>query len=84
MKAKIYNIPFSQNFSDVIANNFLNEYNSNPLGLADVVFLLPSQRACNSLKESFIKAKGLKPTLLPQMVSVGNLDDDDLAFCSAF
>ena len=83
MKQKIYNIPASCPFVDVLARKFLSEYRDNPLELADVLFLLPNRRACQSLREAFVREQGLAPTLLPQMRPIADVEEDAL-FVSGF
>lgn len=78
MKRKIYNIPASRSFVDVLAQRFLAEYAKNPLNLAEVLFLLPNRRAVRALKEAFVRAKGLTPTLLPRMIPLGEVEEDEL------
>ena len=76
MKKRIYNIPASCPFVDVLARNFLAEYRDNPLELADVLFLLPNRRACQSLREAFVREQGLAPTLLPQMRPIADVEEE--------
>lgn len=78
MKKRIYNISSSRSFVDVLAKRFLAEYEQNPLGLAEVLFLLPNRRAVRSLKDAFVRAKGLVPTLLPRMIPLGDVEEDEL------
>lgn len=78
MSKNIFNISTSNSFTDVLAQKFLSEYQDNYLGLADILFLLPSRRAVQSLKEAFLRAFGLKPLILPQMIAVGEIDSDEL------
>ena len=78
MMKNVFNVPASAAFVDVVAQRFLDEYSSAPLGLSEVLFLLPNRRACQNLKEAFVRAQGLKPTLLPQMMAIGDTDEDDL------
>ena len=78
MKKRIYNIPASCPFVDVLARNFLAEYRDNSLELADVLFLLPNRRACQSLREAFVREQGLAPTLLPQMRPIADVEEDAL------
>ena len=78
MLLNIYNIPLSCAFLDVLAERFLKEYQDNPLELSDVLFLLPNRRSCQSLAEAFVRQQGLKPTLLPQMHSLADVDDEEI------
>ncbi|MBR6409650.1 MAG: PD-(D/E)XK nuclease family protein [Alphaproteobacteria bacterium] len=80
MGAKVYNIPLSCSFVSVLAERFLEEYKNNPLELCDVVFLMPNRRSCLSLKQAFLNANGLKPFLLPQIVPVQDVDEDEIFF----
>lgn len=83
MSGRIYNISLSCPFLDVLAEKFVREYENRPFELADALFLMPSRRACLSLKEAFVRAQGLKPALLPKIVPVGDLEEDEI-FLSGF
>lgn len=63
---------------DVIATRFLEEYRDKILELADVIFLLPNRRACKSLREAFVRCQGMEPTLLPKMLPLGEVEEDEL------
>ncbi len=78
METKIYNIPASCSFLDVIAEHFLEEYKLQPFALADVLFLLPNRRACKSLQEAFVRQQGLQPTILPQMQPLAETEEEAL------
>lgn len=78
MKEKIYNIPLSCSFVDVLAQKFLDEFAQNPLDLPDVLFLLPNRRAAKALRDAFVRIKGLSPTLLPRMMPLGDVEEDEL------
>lgn len=74
----IYNIPSSCSFTEIIAERFLAEYALQPQALADVLFLLPNRRACMALADAFVRQQGLKPTLLPKMLPIGEVEEDEL------
>ena len=74
----IYNIPASLSAVDVLAESFLTEYAQKPLELADVLFLLPNRRAAKALADAFVRQRGLTPTLLPKMVPIGDVEEDEL------
>ena len=78
MKRKIFNIPATKSFLDVLAEQFLDEYRDKPLDLAEVLFLLPNRRACKSLTEAFVRLQGLKPTILPQMQPLSEVEEEEL------
>ena len=75
---KIFNISSSNCFVDVLANKLLEDYKDNLLDLADVLILLPNRRACRSLSEAFVRLKGLRPTILPQMKAMGDIKEDEI------
>ena len=79
----VFNIPAGCALADVLAEKFLREYQDNPLGLTDVLFLLPNRRAVKTLKDAFVRLQGAQPTLLPQMSPLGDVEEDEL-FLSGF
>lgn len=76
--SKIYNISISNGFAEVLANRLLAEYAENPLELADVLLLLPNRRAAKAIADAFVQAQGMKPTLLPKMLPLGDVEEDEL------
>lgn len=75
---KIYNINAEAKFVDVLAQRYLEEYAERPEELAQVLFLLPNRRACQSLAEAFVRCRGLTPTILPQMKPIAETDEDEV------
>ncbi len=75
---KIYNISATHSFADVLAEKLLHDYETDILGLPDVLILLPNRRACKTLAEAFVRHKGMQPTLLPQMAPLGDVEEDEL------
>lgn len=80
MKGKIYNVPLSCSFAQTLAERFLEDYKNDPFGLCDVVFLMPNRRSCLSLRQAFLNANGLAPFLLPQILPVGDVNEDEIFF----
>ncbi len=78
MAGQIYNIPQSCSFVDVLAQKFGKLYQDNPTGLASMLFLLPNRRACLSLRDAFVRFNGLKPTMLPKIIAVGDVEEDEI------
>ncbi len=78
MAAKIYNINAGASFVDVLAEHFLKCYKNQPEELANVLFLLPNRRACQSLSEAFVRLKGLEPTILPQILPIADVEEDEV------
>ncbi len=54
-----------------------------PLALARVTILLPTRRACRALGEAFLRQTGGRPLLLPRMMPIGDLDEDELTLAGA-
>ena len=74
---KIYNISSETSLVDFLAERFFEQYKFAPEQLSEVMFLLPSRRACNNLKESFVRINGLKPTILPEILPILDADDGE-------
>lgn len=81
--SNIYNISSSCCFVETLAQKLLNEYADTKLDLAKTLILLPNRRACRSLAEAFVRLQGMKPTLLPQMRAIGDVDEDEILFNNA-
>lgn len=78
--SNIFNIRWSCPFWDTLAQIYLDKYKNDNLALAGVLFLVPNRRACQALTAAFIRKQGLKPTILPQIVPIAEIDGDDLFF----
>lgn len=76
----VFNIPLSCSFWDTLAKSFLEKYSQNDLALADVLFLVPNRRACQSFTAAFVREQGLKPTILPKIIPIAEIDDEELFF----
>ncbi|MBM08451.1 MAG: double-strand break repair protein AddB [Magnetovibrio sp.] len=77
-KTKIYTIPGSSSFVESLAEGLLSETNSAPEKLASITILLPTRRAGRSLCDAFLRLSGGHPLLLPRMIPLGDIEDDDL------
>ena len=76
----VYNIPLSCSLVDVLASHLLKKYADNLLELTDVTVLLPNRRAVRELRNAFIRLHGMNATLLPQILPLGNVDEDGFFF----
>ena len=74
---RIANIPSGVGFLDALARGLLQRY-PEPEALAAVTLLLPTRRACRSLREAFLRVTQGAPLLLPRLHPVGDLDADEL------
>lgn len=79
----VFNVPLSCSFWDVIADIYINRYQDDYLKLASALFLVPNRRACQMLVAAFVRQQGMKPAILPQIVPVTEIDDDELFFDNA-
>src|SRR5437762_7175259 len=75
--SRLYTIGIDRRFADDLAQSVLAGYRYDPLALAEVLILVPTRRAVRSLREAFLRASDGKPTLLPRLLPLGDLDDGD-------
>ncbi len=75
----VYTIPAGAPFVDTLAEGILARVGDDPLDLASVTVLLPTRRACRSLREAFLRRSGGRPMLLPRMSPLGDIDADALS-----
>lgn len=76
---KVYTIAPSRPFVDELAKGILARVGDTPEKLAEVRVLLPTRRACRSLREAFLRLSDGAPMLLPVMTPLGDVDEDELA-----
>jgi ATP-dependent helicase/nuclease subunit B len=74
----IFTIPPGLPFVDTLAGWLLEQAGGDPLALAEAEVLLPTRRACRSLREAFLRLSGGRPLLLPRLSTLGDLDEDEL------
>ena len=74
--SRLYTIGIDRRFADDLAQGVLAGYRDDPLALAEVLILVPTRRSVRSLREAFLRASGGKPTLLPRLLPLGDVDDD--------
>jgi ATP-dependent helicase/nuclease subunit B len=81
-KTCVYTISLGLSFIDVLAKGILEEAGQDPLALARIQILLPTRRACRSLREAFLRLSD-KPLLLPRMNPIGDVDEEELSLTLA-
>ncbi|MEQ8665053.1 MAG: double-strand break repair protein AddB [Rhodospirillales bacterium] len=74
----LFSIPSDRPFVDDLAHGILRQSDDDPMELARFRILLPTRRACRSLREAFLRIGGGAPRLLPRMIPIGDVDEDDL------
>jgi ATP-dependent helicase/nuclease subunit B len=78
----VFTIATERRFADELARVVLAEHGGNPLALADVLILLPTRRSVRALREAFLRAVDGKPTILPRMAPLGDVDDGEWEIAS--
>lgn len=76
----IFNIRLSCSFWETLARIYLERYKEKQLEFASVLFLVPNRRACQALTSAFLQQQGLSPTILPQIIPIAEIDNDELFF----
>lgn len=75
-RVNIQSVPIGTDVSGALAAHLVERYRDDPLGLADVLLLLPNNRAIGAMTAAFVRSaeNGL---MLPRMVAVGDLEIDE-------
>lgn len=79
---KIYNIGLTDSFVDVLAQRFCALCENHPDKLSKMLFLLPNVRACQNLADAFVRHRGMQPTILPTIMPVLQVDEDEVYLTS--
>lgn len=82
-EAHVFNIPAGTPFARSLATRLLAEAESAPLALTRLRVLLPSRRACRTVRDAFLQQSAGKATLLPQLQPIGDVDEDELTLALA-
>jgi ATP-dependent helicase/nuclease subunit B len=90
MPARVFTIPASAPFLSTliraIAEGRLIEgfsASNDPLALAKTTLFLPTQRAAQVARAAFLDVLGRDAVVLPRIVPLGEIDEDELVFASA-
>ena len=54
-----------------------------PLALAAATLYLPTRRACRLTRDTFLSESGSDAAILPRIVPIGDIDEDELIFADA-
>src|SRR5258708_14477116 len=54
-----------------------------PLALASATIYLPTRRACRLLHGMFLDVSGMEAAILPRIVPIGDVDEDEIVFAQA-
>jgi ATP-dependent helicase/nuclease subunit B len=90
MSPRVFNIPASVPFLPVLIDALRKGQlvlgfpaNGDPLELARATIYLPTRRGCHLAREQFLEHLGTEAAILPRIVAVGDLDEDELVFAQA-
>src|ERR1044071_6306020 len=56
---------------------------ADPLALANATLFLPTRRACKLARDAFLDVLKVDAAVLPRIVPLGDIDEDELAFAEA-
>ena len=73
----VFTISIDRRFADELAREILAEHAAEPLSLAEVLILVPTRRSVRALREAFLRAADGKPTILPRLAPLGDLDESE-------
>src|SRR5689334_9952006 len=89
-RANVFNIPASAPFLRVLidalrAGKLVRGFpaSGDPLELARATLYLPTRRACRLAREVFLDVLGADAAILPRIVALGDLDEDEIIFAEA-
>ena len=77
-RPRVCTIPSGTPFTDALATGVLNMHGDDPFELGRVLVLLPTRRACRSLRESFLRVRQGAPLLLPRIQPIADIDEEEL------
>ena len=77
--SNIFTIPAGIPFAKSLGAKLLEDYKSDPESLADILILLPTRRACRTLREAFLQLNNGTPIMLPALQAIGDIDEEELS-----
>lgn len=88
-RPNVFNIPASAPFLEVLIDALIGGRlvkgfaPRDPLDLARATLYLPTQRACRVARDVFLRQLGTEAAILPRIVPLGGIDENDIAFAEA-
>ncbi len=83
MSKTVSSIPAGSPFAQTLAQKLLDDTANNPETLARYQIFLPTRRACRTLQETFLRLSNGKPLLLPRLLTLGQIDEEELSLSIA-
>lgn len=75
----VFTIPAGVPFAKTLAEYIYKHWGKTPELLSDVTILLPTRRACRTLREAFSEIGIGKALILPRMQAIGDVNEEDLS-----
>ncbi len=89
-RPRVFNIPASADFLPTLIRALADgtliagfPNSADPLALANATLFLPTRRACALARDAFLDTLKLDAAVLPRIVPLGDIDEDELAFAEA-
>jgi ATP-dependent helicase/nuclease subunit B len=89
-KPRVFTIPASAAFLPTLIDALLADRlglgfkpGADPLALSDTTIYLPTRRACRLLQQQFLAVLGREAAILPRIVPIGDVDEDEIIFAEA-
>src|SRR5580658_3719730 len=88
MHPRVFTIPPSASFLPTLINALTSgqlgfRLGDDPLALAAATLYLPTRRACRLARDAFLDTLNIDASILPRIVAIGDIDEDELAFAEA-
>jgi len=89
-RPRVFNIPASAPFLPTLIKALMEDRlglgfkpGADPLALAAATIYLPTRRACRLAQKIFLDVLKRDAAILPRIVPIGDVDDDEIAFAEA-
>src|ERR1700726_4406232 len=88
MAPRVFTIPASAPFLPTLIEALIGgklgfAVAGDPLALAAATLYLPTRRACRLARDAFLDVLKDEATILPRIVAIGDIDEDEIAFAEA-
>jgi ATP-dependent helicase/nuclease subunit B len=88
MNPRVFTIPASAPFLPTLIEALSSgrlgvAVSGDPLALASATLYLPTRRACRLMRDAFLDAMKGDAAILPRIVAIGDIDEDEIAFAEA-
>ncbi|MEE2661698.1 MAG: double-strand break repair protein AddB [Pseudomonadota bacterium] len=78
----VFYISAGTSFVDQLARGIVGRFGAQAHNLSDIRIFLPTRRACRAFAESFLRVTNGEAALLPNMVPIGDIDEEELSILS--